>query len=100
MFTKQDIRKLDKRYFHIVSTGAYGITLQSKSTRHYWYIMNQDYGFFSSCLIYHSHHGRTNYHRHGHAPTLQKAVDNIVSHDAFQLNGRKKQHPYKSKVHM
>lgn len=90
MFTEKDIRILDQRYFRIVSASGYGITLQSKNTRHYWYIMKQDYDFFSSCIIYHSHHGRTNYHRHGHAPDLQKAIDSIVSHDIFQLNGRKK----------
>ena len=89
MFTEKEIKKVDQQYFRIVSASAYGITLQSKNTKHYWYILDQDYPHFSSCLIYHSHHGRINYHQHGHAPDLMKAVESIIGHDKYQLNGRK-----------
>lgn len=91
MFTQNDINNIDQRYFRIVSASAFGVTLQSKNTHHYWYILHQDYQHFSSCLIYHSHHGRTNFHKHGHAPDLPKAMKDIKGHDIFQLNGRKPQ---------
>ena len=91
MFQSKEINDIDLTYFNVIQATCYCITLQSKNTKHYWHILHQEYWDFKSCKIYHNHHANSCYHEHGHAPTLQKAITQIKSHDTFQLNGRKKQ---------
>ena len=93
MFTMNELNSIDRQYFRIVGASSYAVTLQSKNTKHYWHIIKIVYPHFTSCNIFHSHHGTWNYHLHGHAPTLQDAVRSIKSHDVFQLNGRKRTKP-------
>jgi len=90
MFTRKELNIVDPSYFRIINCGVHTVTIQSKNTQHCWHIIHQSYPHFSSCEIHHRHNEATSYHVHGHAPTLEKAIENIKNHDTFQLNGRKK----------
>lgn len=89
MIEIKDLRHINQEYFNVIQTTAFTITIQSKNTKHYWHISEQDYPSFKSYIIYHRHNATQQYHRHGHAGSLQKVISSIKSHDAFQLNGRK-----------
>ena len=85
MFTQKDLKSIDRGYFIVKSAGCYGVTLQSKNTRHCWYIENEDLGYFESCKIWHTHHEGTAMHEHGHGKTLHSCMRQIKSHDEYQL---------------
>jgi len=93
MFTQKDIDRIDRRYFRVIFAGCYGITLQSKNTKHCWYITHEEYGSYSGCKIYHTHHEGTAYHEHGHGRTLKSCIRQIQGHDEYQLtkDARKRQ---------
>ena len=85
MFTQKELRRIDKSYFRVISSGCYGVTLQSKNTSHCWHIASEDYGRFQTCRIFHTHHRNTPMHEHGHGRTLGSCMEQIKSHDAYQL---------------
>ena len=85
MFTQKDLNHIDRSYFRVISAGCYGVALQSKNTRHCWYIANEDLGYLESCRIWHTHHEGTAMHEHGHGRTLQSCIRQIISHDEYQL---------------
>lgn len=85
MFTQKDLNSIDRSYFIIKSAGCYGVTFQSKNTRHCWYIANEDLGYYESCRIYHTHHEGTAMHEHGNGKTLQSCIRKIQSHDRYQM---------------
>ncbi len=94
MFTQKDLRNIDRSYFRVISAGCFGVTLQSKNTSHCWHIASEDFGNYKSCKIYHTHHEGTAYHEHGHGRMLGSCMEQIRSHDRYQLakDYRKRQH--------
>lgn len=89
MFTQKDLSFIDRGKFTVLESGAMAVTLRSRSTGHYWHIVYEENAGKGSCRIYHRHHEAAPYHYHGHAKTLGSAVRKILSHDEFQLGGRK-----------
>ena len=93
MFNADEIKCLDSKYFTIIYTDVYDVTIQSKNTGHYWSLHNPEYPTEGQGIVFHSHHadktGRVPYHLHGRAKNLRQAIKSIKSHDAFQLNGRR-----------
>lgn len=54
MFSENDLKGLDRRYFHIIMANEYDVTLMSKNTGHYWYLHNPGYpegGMLLSVII-------------------------------------------------
>lgn len=94
MFTQKDLKGIDRSYFIVKFAGCYGVTLQSKNTRHCWYIANEDLETYESCKIYHTHHEGTAMHEHGHGRTLQSCIRKIKSHDEYQLAKDARKHRY------
>ena len=94
MFSNEDLKCLDPKYFNIIAVNEYDVTIQSYNTGHYWYLHNPEYPEKGTVIIFHSHHadrkGRIRYHMHGRANTLRQAVRSIRGHDQWQMNGRKK----------
>lgn len=93
MFTTKELENIDRTYFHIINTGCYSVTLQSKNTKHYWHILHQQYPSFASCKIQHRHNQSVRFHDQGNAPTLEQALEYIRSHDHYHLHirsGKKK----------
>lgn len=85
MFTQKELKHIDKSYFRVLTAGCYGVTLQSRNTRHCWYIASEEHGRYRSCRIYHTHHKGTAMHEHGHGRTLGSCMEQIKSHDVYQL---------------
>lgn len=89
MITKTELNSIDTQYFNILQMGCFAIYVQSKNTKHFWAIHLEEYPTFRHFKIYHKHNSRDEYHRHRDARSLSVVIEQIKSHDAFQLNGRK-----------
>ena len=85
MFTQKDLQSIDRNYFIVKFEGCYGVTLQSKNTKHCWFITSEDYGHFQTCTIFHTHHEGTPMHEHGHGKTLYSCMKKIKDHDVYQI---------------
>ncbi len=92
MFDANALKCLDPKYFNIIVTDAYDVTIMSRNTGHYWYLHNPEYPEQGTVIIFHSHHAdrseRVRYHLHGRANTLRQARS-IRGHDRWQMNGRR-----------
>ena len=90
MFDANDLKWLDPRYFIIINTSDYDVTVMSRNTGHYWYIHDPDCPDRQVLAMFHRHHGGSEpYHFQRHEPTVRQAVRYIRKHDRFQMNGRK-----------
>ena len=38
MFSKEELRSLDTKYFVVIVADEYDVTVMSRNTGHYWYI--------------------------------------------------------------
>ena len=85
MFTQKDINSIDRNYFRVIHAGCYGVTLQSKNTRHCWFIQPEDLGTISHCIIWHTHHEGTAMHEHGHGRDIASCIRKIKDHDVYQI---------------
>ena len=90
VITNKELKQIDRNYFHIIQASGFAIYLQSKNTKHFWGIMLAEYPTFRNFQIYHKHNQHDAYHRHKDAPTVSVALEGIVGHDKFQMNGRRK----------
>lgn len=88
VFTTEELPPIDRKYFTVIVTDAYDVTLISNNTRHVWCIDSVELKDRNLCLVYHKHH-ITPYHSHSRCGTLRRIIKDIKSHDEFQLNGRK-----------
>ena len=43
MFDAKDLSALDPKYFSIIFTDAFDVTVMSRNTGHYWFIHNPEY---------------------------------------------------------
>jgi hypothetical protein len=91
LFSQKELRGIDHSYFNILQANCFSVTLQSKNTKHYWHIIHQEYPAFKSCQVTHKHNLSDEYHSHRNQPTLEKAIQEIKSHDDFQINVRDKE---------
>ena len=89
MFSKEELKSLDRKYFAVIAADEYDVTVMSRNTGHYWYIHNSEYPGKGSCVIFHKHKALHPYHQHGRADTLRQAVRSIQGHDRWQMNGRR-----------
>lgn len=90
MFTKKDHRLLSSPYFRLIRQTDAFYEIQSLNTGHCWIIRKHHSSGNSPVIIYHKHTLKTPYyHKHGQSYTVQSAVQQIKSHDAYQLNGRR-----------
>lgn len=90
MFSSEDLRFLDPKYFSIIITDAYDVTIMSRNTGHYWYLHNPEYSDQRTVIIFHKHKAFHPYHQHGRAKTLRQAILSIRKHDKWQMGGRKR----------
>ena len=85
LFSKEELKSLDTKYFAVIVADEYDVTVMSRNTGHYWYIHNPEYPEKGSCVIFHKHKASHPYHQHGRADTLRQAVRRIKGHDKYQL---------------
>ena len=84
MFTRKDLLSMD--YFNVISEDMYGNwILQSKNTEHCWKIDYDGVGYD----LYHKHRIEDDFHYQTGIGTLYDVVLYIVSHDEYQMRGRK-----------
>ena len=88
MFDATDLSALDPKYFSIIFTDAFDVTVMSRNTGHYWFIHNPEYPTPGTCIIFHKHKASHPYHQHGRANSLKQAVRSIQSHDRWHMQGR------------
>jgi hypothetical protein len=89
VFSTEDLKVLDPKYFSIIAVADYDVTIMSRNTGHIWYIHNPEYPGEGTCIIFHKHKASHPYRQHGRANTLRQAVRSIKGHDKWQMNGRK-----------
>ena len=77
MFSKEELKSLDAKYFAVIAADEYDVTVMSRNTGHYWYIHNPEYPGQGSCVIFRKHKASHPYHQHGRADTLRQAVRSI-----------------------
>ncbi len=93
MFTKQELKKIDRKYFEILRKSAFYVDLKSKNTGHSWSIYSRQLDTKTrSLIIRHKHHDKDEYHEQlrYHPRTIEQAQSMIKAHDKWHLNGRKK----------
>lgn len=93
MFTKEDFRKIDKKYFIILQKTAFYLDLKSKNTGHSWSIYSSQIDpLHRSLVIRHKHHDKDEYHPQlrYHPKDIVAAQKMIMAHDEWHLGGRKK----------
>ena len=84
MFTTKDMLSLN--YFNVLCNDESGNwELQSKNTEHCWKLDYDGYGY----SMLHKHHIEDKYHYQTDIGCIYDVVLYIVSHDEFQLRGRR-----------
>lgn len=86
MFSNDELKRLDPKYFQIINVNEYDVTIMSRNTGHYWYLHNSEYPEKGTVIIFHKHRAGHPYHHHGRANTLRQAVRSIQGHDKWQMN--------------
>ena len=89
MYTQQELNAIDTKYFYVILMNEYDVTLMSKNTCHVWQLHNVELPDGEITVVFHKHRASDQYHTHSRSRTLGRALRDIKSHDAFQLNGRK-----------
>lgn len=89
VFTDEELKKIDPKYFNIILLDGMDVTIQSRNTGHWWYLHCTGCEGRNAVVIFHRHRGNHPYHQHGMARSLRQAVRDIHGHDVFQLNERR-----------
>lgn len=62
MFDANDLSILDPKYFSIIFTDAFDVTIMSRNTGHYRFIHNPEYPTPGTCIIFYKHKARRRIH--------------------------------------
>lgn len=55
MSSNEDLKCLDPKYFSIITTDVYDVTIMSRNTGYYWYLHNPEYPEQGTVIIFHKH---------------------------------------------
>ena len=89
MYTQQELDSLDRKYFAVILANEHDITLLSKNTHHMWQLHSVELPDGQLIVTFHKHRPCDQYHAHSRSRNLGRAIWDIKSHDAFQMNGRR-----------
>ena len=91
MLTKKDLLLISSDYFMILKRTKFYLELVSKNTGHCWTIYKHGSPDKYPVWLYHKHKKLDQcYHLHRRTGSVEFAVKEIVQHDTYFLNGRKK----------
>lgn len=85
MIEKSDVLEVDRDYFEVMEIKDYVLVLRSKSTGHYWYLLEQVYNGHRTFRISHKHKESKPYHFQRNKPSILECCGYIRGHDAYQL---------------
>lgn len=74
MFDAKNLPVLDPKYFSIIFTDTFDVTVMSWNIGHYWFIHNLEYPTTGTCIIFHKHRALHPYHQRGYANSLKQAA--------------------------
>lgn len=92
MFTKAEMKQIDRQYFVVQKETLFHICLKSKNTEHIWDIESRSVFWGKRSLVVHHKHKETDpFHVQPgfHPRTVMEAQELIKNHDTWYLNGRK-----------
>lgn len=90
MIVQADIDYIDREYFELVGKKDYTIVLRSKSTGHYWCLLEQVCNGHRTFQICHKHKEAEPYHPQKNRPSIVSCCEYIRSHDAFYQEKEKR----------
>lgn len=90
MISQEELQMIDNQYFNVIQKSCFIISLQSKNTKHYWNIVEEEFPHFRHFKVYHKHNQSDEFHRHRDRGNLSLVLQDIIDHDIFQMKGRKK----------
>lgn len=113
MITSADLSFIDLSYFNIKELTPFYIVLYSKTTGHYWHILEQDLLGGQSFYVSHKHHANDSYHPQTCRRSILACCQYIKSHDEYHLkrksrrkrqshtkDHKKKEEPHFSSAHV
>lgn len=62
MFSAEDLKVLDPKYFSIITVSDYDVTIMSRNTGYIWCIRNLEYPGEGTCIIFHKYKASHPYH--------------------------------------
>ena len=89
MFTKQELNKIDRDYFRVISIENDVVVLESKNTRHGWFLYRPLGRQLQTprCILFHRHDDIKLYHKQC-IITFNAALRYIKKHDRYQIDYR------------
>ena len=85
MIDSTDVESIDKKYFVIIEIKEYTIVIQSRSTGHYWCLLEQVYSGHRTFRISHRHKRSDPYHFQRNKPSVLACCEYIQDHDRYYL---------------
>lgn len=88
MITEKEKKLFDTEYFNILLINGFAISVQSKNTKHYWHIEEEEFAHFRHFKLYHKHNRSDEFHRHRDRKNMAAVIDEIKGHDKFQMGDK------------
>ena len=86
MFSRREINMLHDPYFRIIREEEQFVEIQSINTGHYWNVYKHELERKYKVTLYHKHKATDEYyHEHRKCGNVQKAIEEIKSHDEYVL---------------
>lgn len=85
MINQEDIIEIDREYFDIIGEKDFVLVLRSRSTGHYWSLLEQVYNGHRTFRISHKHKASDPYHFQRNKPSVAACCEYIRDHDEYHL---------------
>lgn len=98
MLTSTDYQIIDRTYFDIIEATPFYVVLRSKSTGHFWHLLEQDFLKGRSFYVSHKHHAMDFFHPQTCRRSIKSCCQYIKNHDEYHLirkSRKKKRKPHR-----
>ena len=85
MLNADDFQTIDLSYFDIMEATPFYLALRSKSTGHYWHLLEQDLTGSQTFYVSHKHHFQDSFHPQTCKRALEDCFQYIKGHDEYHL---------------
>lgn len=90
MIEIEEIQEIDEQYFLILARNPYCILLRSRSTGHYWHLLERLSNGHRTFVISHRHHVSDPFHIQKNRPSIKSCCEYIQGHDTYHLERERK----------